>query len=71
MVQASHPDLDVAGQAVEGRAGQALAAASADAGIVVVGSRGHGGFTGMLLGSVSHAVLHAARGPVAVIQPKP
>jgi nucleotide-binding universal stress UspA family protein len=71
MVQASHPDLDVAGQAVEGRAGQALAAASADAGIVVVGSRGHGGFTGMLLGSVSHAVLHAARGPVAVIQPRP
>ena len=71
MVQASQPDLDVAGQAVEGRAGQALAAASADAGIVVVGSRGHGGFTGMLLGSVSHAVLHAASGPVAVIQPKP
>ena len=71
LVQASHPDLDVAGHAVEGRAGQALAAASADAGIVVVGSRGHGGFTGMLLGSVSHAVLHAARGPVAVIQPKP
>jgi nucleotide-binding universal stress UspA family protein len=70
-VQASHPDLDVTGEAVEGRAGQALAAASEDAGIVVVGSRGHGGFTGMLLGSVSHAVLHAARGPVAVIQPKP
>jgi nucleotide-binding universal stress UspA family protein len=70
-VRAEHPDVDVTGQAVEGRAGQALAAASADAGVVVVGSRGHGGFTGMLLGSVSHAVLHAARGPVAVIQPRP
>jgi nucleotide-binding universal stress UspA family protein len=71
LVHASHPDLEVTGEAVEGRAGQTLAAASADAGVVVVGSRGHGGFTGMLLGSVSHAVLHAARGPVAVIQPKP
>jgi nucleotide-binding universal stress UspA family protein len=70
-VRADHPDLEVTGEAVEGRAGQTLAAASADAGVVVVGSRGHGGFTGMLLGSVSHAVLHAARGPVAVVQPKP
>ena len=71
LVHADHPDLEITGEAVEGRAGQALAAASADAGVVVVGSRGHGGFTGMLLGSVSHAVLHAAGGPVAVIQPNP
>jgi len=71
LVHADHPDLEVTGEAAEGRAGQTLAAASADAGVVVVGSRGHGGFTGMLLGSVSHAVLHAARGPVAVIQPRP
>jgi len=36
--------------------------------LVVVGSRGRGGFTGMLLGSTSHALIHHCPCPLVVVR---
>lgn len=52
---------------LEGSAAAALVAASKDAAMVVVGSRGHGGFAGLLMGSVSARVAEHAFCPVLVV----
>lgn len=61
-----YPDVAVHRLLVRDRPGRALVHAADRAGMVVVGSRGRGGFTGLLLGSVSHALLHHASCPVAI-----
>ena len=63
------PRVDLEMKVVHGHPAQALIDASDAAGLVVVGSRGHGGFAGMLVGSVSQAVLQHAACPVAVVHP--
>lgn len=53
---------------VEGYAAQVLIEASAQAEMLVVGSRGHGGFVGMLIGSVSTQCVTHALCPVVVVR---
>jgi nucleotide-binding universal stress UspA family protein len=53
---------------VEGNAAQVLLDASDGADLLVVGSRGHGGFAEALLGSVSQHCVHHAHCPVVVIR---
>lgn len=63
-----YPDLPVEPVLVEDRPARALAQNIGDAQLLVVGSRGRGGLTRMVLGSVSHAMLHHAQCPVAVVR---
>ena len=55
-------------RAVSGMPAQEVIDASGDADLVVVGSRGGGGFVGLLMGSVSSQVVHHAACPVVVIR---
>lgn len=62
------PSLRVERKVVYGHPAQALLDESRHADLLVVGSKGHGGFTGMMLGSVStHCVTHASC-PVTVVK---
>lgn len=53
---------------VEGNPAGVLIDRSEQADLLVVGTRGHGGFTGMLLGSVSAHCVHHAHCPVVVVR---
>ena len=70
----AHPPAILTADVREGGAARVLLEASEGAGMLVVGSRGHGGFVGLLLGSVSANVAEHAKCPVLIVhghQPLP
>ncbi|MFI2031267.1 universal stress protein [Streptomyces buecherae] len=63
-----YPEVSVERRAVHGGTRETLIETSRTAQLLVVGARGSGGFAGLLLGSVSQAMLHHAHCPVAVVR---
>ncbi|MCF0096368.1 universal stress protein [Micromonospora sp. MH99] len=63
-----YPDVPVRHHVAYGAAASVLVRESATAQLTVVGGHGRGTLAGMLLGSVSHAVLHQSHGPLAIVR---
>src|SRR6476661_10209997 len=66
-LKSHYPNLPVEPELVDGSPVDILVEASRHVELVVVGTRGRGGFAGMLLGSTSDGILHHAKGPVMVV----
>lgn len=66
-LRSHYPALPAESQLRDGSPVDVLVEESRHVELVVVGTRGRGGFTGMLLGSTSDGVLHHAKGPVMVV----
>jgi nucleotide-binding universal stress UspA family protein len=64
-----HANLVVRAEVLIGLPGPVLTDLAAEHALLVVGCRGRGGFAGLLLGSVSHAVIHRSPCPVVVVRP--
>ncbi|MCZ2403352.1 universal stress protein [Paenarthrobacter sp. Z7-10] len=65
------PSLSIEAHLVEGSPVEVLIDATKSSELLVLGTRGRGGFAGMLLGSTTDGVLHHAKGPVMVVQDRP
>ena len=66
--QEAAPDITVSSELASGSAARHLIGASASADLVVLGSRGLGGFTGLLVGSIAVAVATHGHCPVVVVR---
>ncbi len=68
---AAHPKVAATGDVVRGSTSEVLTeiAAEIPGSILVVGTRGLGGFRRLLIGSVAHQTLHHSRNPVCVVRP--
>ena len=67
-VRRARPDIAVVPRVVQGHPAPVLVEASQGAELLVLGSRGHGEFAGMLLGSVSEHCVSHAHCPVLVVR---
>jgi nucleotide-binding universal stress UspA family protein len=67
-VRKEHPGITIESTVIEGHPAPLLVNASQGADLLVVGSRGHGEFAGMLLGSVSEHCVSNAHCPVLVLR---
>jgi nucleotide-binding universal stress UspA family protein len=67
-VKELEPSVETEGRAAEGRAADVLLQEAKEADLIVVGNRGLGGFSSLLLGSVSHQVVQHAPSPVTVVR---
>lgn len=63
-----YADVKVVEEVVRGHPVDVLRQASASADMLVIGSQGHGEFTGLIIGSVCQAMLHYAKCPMAVVR---
>ncbi|HEX4816454.1 MAG TPA: universal stress protein [Nonomuraea sp.] len=66
--QAAHPDVEVVSEIVHGHPVEVLKEAGAEADLLVVGRRGRGQLAGMIMGSISQALLHHTPCPLAVVR---
>jgi nucleotide-binding universal stress UspA family protein len=65
-VAGDYPDVTYEAVALEGPPAEVLVSAARDADLLVVGSRGHGRFAALLLGSVSQALAHHSPCPLLI-----
>jgi nucleotide-binding universal stress UspA family protein len=65
-IRSEHPEVTIRAAVVHGNPAEKLIDASGRADLIVLGSRGHGGFAGLLLGSVSEQVVRHAACPVLI-----
>lgn len=67
-LEREHPAAQVEPRLVRAHAADALLGEARPGAVIVVGSRGRGGFRGLLLGSVSQSILHNATCPVEIVR---
>jgi nucleotide-binding universal stress UspA family protein len=63
-----YPDVPVKTVVARGSAADVLIGVSKSAQLVVIGTRGHGGFAGLLLGSVGQHLMHHCESPVLIVR---